>query len=94
MLAAQLAARGMRSTLDVLEGESGLGQAMSDGPDWSMVGATLGDDFHITRLTFKNHIGCGHTFAAEECARLGASDGAITIMVDLPRLSRRLAGSL
>ena len=25
-------------------------------------GATLGEDFHITRLTFKNHIGCGHTF--------------------------------
>jgi 2-methylcitrate dehydratase PrpD len=64
VLAAQLAAKGMRSTLDVLEGESGLGQAMSDGPDWSRVGATLGDDFHITRLTFKNHIGCGHTFAA------------------------------
>ena len=64
VLAAQLAARGMRSSLDVLEGESGLGQAMSDGPDWSKVGATLGDDFHITRLTFKNHIGCGHTFAA------------------------------
>ena len=64
VLAAQLAARGMRSSLDVLEGESGLGQAMSDGPDWSQVGATLGDDFHITRLTFKNHIGCGHTFAA------------------------------
>lgn len=64
VLAAQLAARGMRSSLDVLEGESGLGQAMSDGPDWSQVGATLGQDFHITRLTFKNHIGCGHTFAA------------------------------
>ncbi|HSW20031.1 MAG TPA: MmgE/PrpD family protein, partial [Ramlibacter sp.] len=64
VLAAQLAARGMRSSLDVLEGESGLGQAMSDGPDWSQVGATLGTDFHITRLTFKNHIGCGHTFAA------------------------------
>ncbi len=64
VLAAQLAARGMRSSLDVLEGESGLGQAMSDGPDWSQVGATLGEDFHITRLTFKNHIGCGHTFAA------------------------------
>lgn len=64
VLAAQLAAKGMRSSLDVLEGESGLGQAMSDGPDWSQVGATLGDDFHITRLTFKNHIGCGHTFAA------------------------------
>lgn len=64
VLAAQLAARGMRSSLDVLEGESGLGQAMSDGPDWSQVGATLGSDWHITRLTFKNHVGCGHTFAA------------------------------
>lgn len=64
VLAAQLAAGGMRSSLDVLEGESGLGQAMSEGPDWSTVGATLGSDFHITRLTFKNHIGCGHTFAA------------------------------
>ncbi|NYG35084.1 MmgE/PrpD family protein [Sphaerotilus montanus] len=64
VLAAQLAAKGMRSSLDVLEGASGLGQAMSDGPDWSQVDATLGDDFHITRLTFKNHIGCGHTFAA------------------------------
>lgn len=64
VLAAQLAAGGMRSSLDVLEGESGLGQAMSEGPDWSAVGATLGTDFHITRLTFKNHIGCGHTFAA------------------------------
>jgi 2-methylcitrate dehydratase PrpD len=37
---------------------------MSNGPDWAGVGATLGQDFHITRLTFKNHIGCGHTFAA------------------------------
>jgi 2-methylcitrate dehydratase PrpD len=64
ILAAQLAAGGMRSSLDVLEGEAGLGQAMGQGPDWSQVGATLGTDFHITRLTFKNHIGCGHTFAA------------------------------
>lgn len=64
VLAAQLAARGMRSSLDVLEGESGLGAAMSNGPDWSQIGATLGSDWHITRLTFKNHVGCGHTFAA------------------------------
>jgi len=64
VLAAQLAARGMRSSLDLLEGEHGLGHAMSTGPDWSQVGATLGEDFHITRLTFKNHIGCGHTFPA------------------------------
>ena len=33
-------------------------------PDWSHIGATLGKDFHITRLTFKNHVGCGHTFPA------------------------------
>lgn len=68
LLAAQLAARGVRSTLDILEGEGGLGRAMSTGPDWSAVGATLGQDFHITRLTFKNHIGCGHTFPAVDGA--------------------------
>jgi 2-methylcitrate dehydratase PrpD len=64
LLAAQCAARGLTGSLDVLDGETGLGRAMSNGPDWAGVGATLGQDFHITRLTFKNHIGCGHTFAA------------------------------
>jgi 2-methylcitrate dehydratase PrpD len=64
LLAAQLAARGLTGSLDVLDGDAGLGRAMSDGPDWSRIGSTLGTDFHITRLTFKNHIGCGHTFAA------------------------------
>lgn len=64
VLAAQLAAQGMRSSLDVLDGDAGLGQAMSDGPDWSSIGATLGHEFHVTRLTFKNHVGCGHNFPA------------------------------
>ena len=64
VLAAQLAAQGVTGSLDVLDGEAGFGRAMSDGPDWSAVGDTLGRDFHIERLTFKNHIGCGHTFAA------------------------------
>ncbi len=64
VLAAQLAKHGVTGSLDVLDGEAGLGRAMSNGPDWSQVGSTLGQDFHITRLTFKNHIGCGHTFAA------------------------------
>lgn len=64
LLAAQMAARGVTGSLDMLDGDAGLGQAMSNGPDWSQVGATLGREFHITRLTFKNHIGCGHTFAA------------------------------
>jgi len=62
VLAVQLAHGGMRSSLDALDGESGLGVAMSDGPSWTGIGDTLGTDFHITRLTFKNHIGCGHTF--------------------------------
>ena len=64
LLAAKLARLGLTGSLDVLDGEAGLGQAMSTGPEWSQVGETLGRDFHITRLTFKNHIGCGHTFAA------------------------------
>lgn len=64
LVAAALARQGVTGSLDVLDGEGGLGRAMSDGPDWSRVGDTLGQDFHITRLTFKNHIGCGHTFAA------------------------------
>jgi len=51
-------------SLDVIEGDAGYGVAMSDRPDWDQALATLGRDFHITRMTFKNHTCCGHTFAA------------------------------
>ena len=62
---AALAAReGVTGSLDVIEGEAGFGRAMSDGPDWDKALATLGEDWHITRMTFKNHACCGHTFAA------------------------------
>ncbi len=71
VLAAQLAHRGVTGALDILEGEAGLGQAMSDGPSWSGIIDTLGDEFHITRLTVKNHVGCGHVFPA--------IDGALTL---------------
>jgi 2-methylcitrate dehydratase PrpD len=64
VLAALLARQGVTGSLDVLDGESGLGRAMAEGPNWADIGATLGHDFHIKRVTFKNHIGCGHTFAA------------------------------
>lgn len=64
LLAAQLAQNGVTGSLDVLDGEAGFGNAMSREVDWSGVAEGLGEDFHITRLTFKNHIGCGHTFAA------------------------------
>jgi 2-methylcitrate dehydratase PrpD len=51
-------------SLDILEGEAGFGRAMGDGPDWNKALATLGREFHINRMTFKNHACCGHTFAA------------------------------
>src|SRR5690349_11716478 len=62
---AALAAReGVIGSLDVMEGEAGYGRAMGDAPDWDKALATLGQEFHITRMTFKNHACCGHTFAA------------------------------
>ena len=64
-LTAALAAReGVTGSLDILEGEAGYGRAMGDNPDWERGLATLGREFHITRMTFKNHGCCGHTFAA------------------------------
>jgi 2-methylcitrate dehydratase PrpD len=64
VLAASLASRGLRGAHDILDGEAGFGRAMSDGADWSRIGDGLGQRFNIARLTFKNHVGCGHTFAA------------------------------
>jgi len=37
---------------------------MGDNPDWERALVGLGRDFHNTRMTFKNHACCGHTFAA------------------------------
>ncbi|HSD53122.1 MAG TPA: MmgE/PrpD family protein [Burkholderiales bacterium] len=64
LTAALAAAEGITGSLDALEGEAGFGRAMSDGPDWNRALATLGRDFHIARMTVKNHACCGHTFAA------------------------------
>jgi 2-methylcitrate dehydratase PrpD len=65
-----------------MEGEAGFGRAMGDNPDWEKALAGLGRDFHITRMTFKNHACCGHTFAAIDGAlalknRLGLAPGDI-----------------
>ncbi len=73
--AALAAAEGVTGSLDVIEGEAGYGRAMGDGPDWDKALATLGRDFHITRMTFKNHACCGHTFAA--------IDGALAVQSQL-----------
>ncbi|MCW5591513.1 MAG: MmgE/PrpD family protein [Burkholderiales bacterium] len=64
VLAALAAREGVTGSLDVIEGESGLGRAMSDGPDWNRACAGLGEVFNIAAMTFKNHGCCGHTFAA------------------------------
>lgn len=63
VLAALSAAQGIIGSLDVLEGEFGMGQAMSDAPDWEKALADLAS-YNICQMTFKNHACCGHTFAA------------------------------
>jgi 2-methylcitrate dehydratase PrpD len=62
--AALMAREGVTGSLDILEGEAGFGRAMGDNPDWERAFATLGREFNVTRMTFKNHACCGHTFAA------------------------------
>jgi 2-methylcitrate dehydratase PrpD len=59
--AALMAREGVTGSLDVM---TGFAAAMGDNPDFERGCATLGKDFHITRMTFKNHACCGHTFAA------------------------------
>lgn len=80
--AAQMARTGVTGALDVIDGEAGIGRAMSDGPDWGKAMATLGREFNITRMTFKNHACCGHTFAPIDGAlalqrQLGIAAGEI-----------------
>ena len=62
--AALAAGEGVIGSLDVIEGEAGFGRAMGGDPDWARALETLGRDFHITRMTVKNHACCGHAFAA------------------------------
>ncbi len=84
--AALAAAEGVTGSLDIMEGDAGYGRAMgygdAGGPDWNRALATLGEDFHITQMTFKNHACCGHAFAAIDGAlalkaRMGVAAGEI-----------------
>src|SRR5437762_6942909 len=86
--AALAAAQGVTGSLDVLEGDSGYGRAMGegDGPDWERALATLGQDFHITRMTFKNHACCGHVFAAIDGA-LALQQQMRVLAPDIERIS-------
>jgi 2-methylcitrate dehydratase PrpD len=69
VLAALAAEAGVTGSLDVIDGDAGLGRAMSNGPDWQAAAATLGREYNITQMTFKNHACCGHTFAAIDGAQ-------------------------
>ncbi len=62
VMAALSAVRGLTGALDILEGPSGFGNAMSGKVDWTKATKDLGVDYHITRVTFKNHGCCGHNF--------------------------------
>lgn len=63
-LAAMAAEHGYTGALDVITGPAGLGAGMSRNPDWDGVFDDLGTHFNITQMTVKNHLCCGHTFAA------------------------------
>jgi 2-methylcitrate dehydratase PrpD len=91
---AALAAReGVTGSLDVIEGEAGFGRAMADGPDWEKALATLGREFHITRMTFKNHACCGHAFAAIDGAlALQAKMGVQPAEIERVRVGTYRAG--
>ena len=99
LLAAQAAREGVTGTLDMLEGEAGIGRAMSGSPDWRAGLATLGKHFHITHITFKNHACCGHTFAAIDGAleaqrRLQAAAADIArVRVETYRTALDVAGN-
>jgi len=69
-LAAMAAAKGVTGVHDILEGEVGFGAAMSVKPDWSKATLDLGTDYHITRVTFKNHGCCGHTFPSIDAVQV------------------------
>jgi 2-methylcitrate dehydratase PrpD len=63
--AALMAREGVTGSLDVMQGfAAAMGDKTAFDAHVEKGLATLGSDFHITRMTFKNHACCGHTFAA------------------------------
>ncbi|MBI3517446.1 MAG: MmgE/PrpD family protein, partial [Proteobacteria bacterium] len=69
VMAALAAARGVTGVPDILEGEVGFGNAMSEKVDWHKATEGLGKTYNITRMTVKNHGCCGHTFASIDGAQ-------------------------
>ena len=84
LLAAMAARDGVTGSLDVIEGDAGFGNAMGEKPDWAKATATLGREFHIEQITFKNHACCGHTFAAID----GALEAQRQLKVSASKIAR------
>ena len=64
------AANGVKGALDILEGDAGFGAALSQGANWELATAGLGEQYNITKTTQKNHGCCGHTFSALDAVQL------------------------
>lgn len=64
VLAALSAEQGLLGAPAILDAPRGMGEAMSDCPDWSAATADLGQAWNVQRITVKNHGCCGHAFAA------------------------------
>ena len=99
VLAAQAARAGVTGSLDILEGEAGMGVAMGSGPDWGPMLQDLGRVFNIQHMTFKNHACCGHTFAAIDGAlalqqRMGVPASALAaVHIDTYQPALDVAGN-
>jgi 2-methylcitrate dehydratase PrpD len=74
VLAALSAEHGLLGAPGILDAPRGMGEAMSNSPDWLAATADLGRAYNTQRITVKNHGCCGHAFAA--------IDGALALQVE------------
>jgi 2-methylcitrate dehydratase PrpD len=62
------AGAGFTGALDALDGDIGMGVAMSGSPSWAAVGAPFGPQWSVEQTTTKPYSCCGHSFAAIDAA--------------------------
>lgn len=74
VLAALAAEHGLLGAPAILDAPGGMGEAMSNSPDWLAATADLGRAYNVQRITVKNHGCCGHAFAA--------IDGALALQAE------------
>lgn len=84
VIAALAAQGGATGALDILDGEIGMGNAMSDGTVWNATRDTWGAHLLIESMTMKAYPCCGHTFAAIDGAGLLRED--IANLDDIERI--------